>query len=141
MDGLQVPCVPLAYKLNSTLRPKQVQSKPGTLAACCKPSSGAGVNWMDLAQVLAWRKPGHVNGDRHKVPERSYHLATTPGRWTSRNNEARRLDRKCNLKPTWIGRSRVRIPRGRCRHVFNLAIIVQWNVPILLPVEVLNHCM
>ena len=69
------------------------------LAACCKPSSGAGVNWMDLAQVLAWRKPGHVNGDRHKVPEQSYHLATTPGRWTSRNNDARRLDHKCNHKP------------------------------------------
>ena len=92
---------------------------------------------MDLAQVWVWCEPGHKNGDRHKVPERSYHLATTPGRWTSRNNEARRLDCKCNHKSTWIGRLRVRIPRGRCRRVFNLAIMVQWNVPILMPVEVL----
>ena len=37
-------------------------------------------------------------GDRHKAPERFYHLATIPGRWNSRNDEARGVGRKWSHK-------------------------------------------
>ena len=41
---------------------------PGTLAACCKPSSGAGVVWM-VIPLRGWvRLPAMKNGDRLKVP-------------------------------------------------------------------------
>ena len=37
---------------------------PGTLAACCKPSSGAGVVWMNMKHRAGWVTPDHKNGDR-----------------------------------------------------------------------------
>ena len=43
-----------------------LKSQPGMLAACCKPSSVAGVAWMDTLLNGPGSKPGHKNGDRFK---------------------------------------------------------------------------
>ena len=43
-----------------------LKSQPGMLAACCKPSSVAGVVWMDTLLNGPGSKPGHKNGDRFK---------------------------------------------------------------------------
>ena len=46
---------------------RKCMGQPGTLAACCKPSSGAGVVWMDIP-LRGWvQTPAMKNGDRLKV--------------------------------------------------------------------------
>ena len=44
-----------------------VYDPPGTLAACCKPSSGAGVVWMEITLERLGSPPAMKNGDRLKV--------------------------------------------------------------------------
>ena len=95
----------------------------GTLATCCNPSRGAlSFGWI-LLRLLGWCEPGHMIGDRHKAPERFYHLATIPGRWNSRNDEARGVGRKWSHKSliAWIARSRVRFTRGRLVAAFSIS--------------------
>ena len=77
---------------------------PGTLAACCKPSSGAGVVWMDTLLIGLGLSPGHKNGDRVKE---SYQSATLPGRWISRK---RTQDRRVACYKMWSAKLRVRAP-------------------------------
>ena len=61
---------------------------------CCKPSSGAGVIWANgawvdgLGQARSLEKGLPLRG----VPMHTFHhSATTPGRWISQKNEARRV--------------------------------------------------
>ena len=87
---------------------------PGTLAACCKPSSGAGVGWMDTLLIRPDSNSGQKNGDRIKE---SYQSASLPGRRPagSRKNASLRsrfASATTNHRgQTWSARSRVRSPR------------------------------
>ena len=87
---------------------------PGTLAACCKPSSGAGVVWMDTLLIGPDSNSGQKNGDRIKE---SYQTASLPGRRPagSRKNASLRsrfASATTNHRgQTWSARSRVRSPR------------------------------
>ena len=38
--------------------------RPGTVVTCSKPSSGAGVVWVETSLSLGQVTPGHKNGDR-----------------------------------------------------------------------------
>ena len=62
---------------------------PGTLAACCKPSSGAGVVSMDTLLNGPGLKPGHRNGTHFKE---SYRSTAIPGRRISDQPEKRKTE-------------------------------------------------
>ena len=85
-----------------------VITRAGTLATCCNPSRGTlSCGWM-LIRVLVWCKPDHYKGDRHKVPDHIYYMATTPGR---RKPEERGQKSRSARQDAWIARSRVRFPK------------------------------
>ena len=63
--------------------------KPGTLAACCKPSRWAGVVWMDTLLNGPGSNPGHKNGDCFKE---AYHSAAMPGRRIYAQPEKRKTE-------------------------------------------------
>ena len=77
---------------------------PGTLAACCKPSSGAGVVWKDTLLNGLGSNPGHKNGDRFKE---SYHSAAMPGRRISDQQEKCKTEELLAAMKHWMARLRV----------------------------------
>ena len=55
----------------------------GTVVSCCKPSSGAGVVWMNSRhRMLVWL-PKPRRGGRHQASVLFYHSVTIPGRWNA----------------------------------------------------------
>ena len=105
----QPRCVNMSIK-KAFLSPKTKVSiqQAGTLATCCNPSRGTlSCGWM-LIRVLVWCKPDHYKGDRHKVPDHIYYMATTPGR---RKPEERGQKSRSARQDAWIARSRVRFPK------------------------------
>ena len=47
--------------------------------------------WMNADQVVVWREPDRYKGDRDKVPDRIYYMATIPGRRKPEENKVRRV--------------------------------------------------
>ena len=89
-----------------------LKSWPGTLAACCKPSSGAGAVWMEIPLRGRVHTSAMKNGDRLKVilPKSHYTRALRTEQPEERKPEESLC--KCNHKSaTWSARSRVRSPR------------------------------
>ena len=111
---------------------KSMESEPGTVATCCKPSSRAGVVWANgawvigLGQARSLEKGPPLRG----VPMHTFHhSATTPGRWICRKNEARRV--ACGAQGRGFGS-----PRGRCL----FCLQSRYNVMPIMCLMRSNHC-
>ena len=73
---------------------------PGMLAACCKPSSGASVVWMDTPLNGPGSYHGHKNGNRFKE---SYHSLTIPGCWIADQLDKRKTEAPFAATKQWSG--------------------------------------
>ena len=79
---LQIKVIQFATITKIWMQPRlsRHMTLPGTLAACCNPSSGAGAVWMEIP-LRGWvRTPATKNGDRLKVilPKSHYTRALRP---------------------------------------------------------------
>ena len=91
--------------MNSNSTPPSSQTflaLPGTLASCCKPSSGGGVVLMDTLLNGLGSNPGHKNGDHFKE---SYLSAAIPGRRIFDQPEKRKTDESLAAMKNWSARS------------------------------------